>query len=162
MRAAGGPAPQPAEPLSGMVVAKAAFLTELALLDPAMLTFAPSQVAGSALLLAQSWSPQGAAAEEMRAISGYGPGQLQQCMARLTHLHHCAGLSDTCESLAPFAFIRDKYAQDCWLQASMAPAPASAPAMGALAGSPAAAGGGSQQAGGVLPEGDGGAGPMEA
>jgi hypothetical protein len=44
-------------------------------------------------------------------------------MARLVHLHHCAGVAGTCESLAPFVFVKDKYAQDCWLKASLRPAP---------------------------------------
>lgn len=70
--AAGGanPPQQASDPLSGMVVAKAAYLTELALLDYHMLDFKPSQIAAAALLLAQSWSPQGAAVAELHVISG--------------------------------------------------------------------------------------------
>jgi len=69
---AGGanPPQQASDPLSGMVVAKAAYLTELALLDYHMLDFKPSQIAAAALLLAQSWSPQGAAGAELHVISG--------------------------------------------------------------------------------------------
>lgn len=58
------------DPLSGAVVAKAAYLIELALLDYGMLEFRPSEVAASALLLSESWSPQGAAVDEMQVISG--------------------------------------------------------------------------------------------
>lgn len=67
--APGTPGPKDG-PLAGEVVAKAAYLTELALLDYGMLDFRPSKVAASALLLAQSWSQQGAAVAEMQAISG--------------------------------------------------------------------------------------------
>jgi hypothetical protein len=58
------------EPMQGSVVAKAAYLTELALLDYSCLAFKPSQLAAAALLLAQSWSEQGAAAQEMQHVSG--------------------------------------------------------------------------------------------
>eukprot|EP00879_Flechtneria_rotunda_P009136 GHRR01009565.1.p1 GENE.GHRR01009565.1~~GHRR01009565.1.p1 ORF type:complete len:387 (+),score=79.22 GHRR01009565.1:220-1380(+) len=58
------------EPLSGVVVANAAYLIELALLDHSMLSFRPSQVAAGALLLAQNWSEQGAAVQEIYEISG--------------------------------------------------------------------------------------------
>jgi hypothetical protein len=57
-------------PLSGAVVAKAAYLTELALLDYGMLEFRPSMIAAGALLLSQTWSPQGASVDEVQAISG--------------------------------------------------------------------------------------------
>jgi hypothetical protein len=57
-------------PLSGAVVAKAAYLVELALLDYGMLEYKPSEVAASALLLSESWSPQGAAQDEVQVISG--------------------------------------------------------------------------------------------
>lgn len=86
MRAAGGvqacqtsqgsPAPpcatseRTSDPLSGEVVAKAAYLIELALLDYGMLDYRPSEVAASALLLSESWSPQGAALDEIHVISG--------------------------------------------------------------------------------------------
>lgn len=60
----------PSEPLSGMVVAQAAYLTELALLDYGMLDFKPSQVAAAALMLAQSWSAGGYAVAEIQAVTG--------------------------------------------------------------------------------------------
>jgi hypothetical protein len=58
------------DPLSGAVVAKAAYLIELALLDYGMLEFRPSMVAAAALLLSHKWSPQGASVDEVQAISG--------------------------------------------------------------------------------------------
>lgn len=58
------------DPLSGAVVAKAAYLIELALLDYGMLDFRPSMVAAGALLLSQQWSPQGASVDEVHAITG--------------------------------------------------------------------------------------------
>jgi hypothetical protein len=62
---------QPAsEPLTGAVVAKAAYLIELALMDYTMLRFGPSLVAASALMLSESWSPQGAAVDEIKLLSG--------------------------------------------------------------------------------------------
>lgn len=62
---------QPAsEPLTGAVVAKAAYLIELALMDYNMLRFGPSLVAASALMLSESWSPQGAAVDEIKLLSG--------------------------------------------------------------------------------------------
>lgn len=63
-------APAAAEPLQGSIVAKAAYLTELAMLDYSSLAFRPSQVAAASLLLAQSWSDKGAAAKEIQQISG--------------------------------------------------------------------------------------------
>lgn len=51
-------------------MAKAAYLIELALLDYGMLEFRPSMVAAGALLLSQTWSPQGASVDEVQAISG--------------------------------------------------------------------------------------------
>lgn len=68
--AAPSAAQRTSDPLSGAVVAKAAYLIELALLDYGMLEFRPSEVAASALLLSESWSPQGAAVDEMQVISG--------------------------------------------------------------------------------------------
>ena len=44
-------------------------------------------------------------------------------MARLVRLHQYAEAAETCESLAPLVFVRDKYAQDCWLKASAQPTP---------------------------------------
>jgi hypothetical protein len=70
-----------ASPLEGTVVAKAAYLTELALLDHICLKFLPSTVAASALLLAQTWSQQGMAAHEMTCISGKQHGELDCCDA---------------------------------------------------------------------------------
>lgn len=62
--------PKSMEPMSGQLVAKAAYLTELSMLDYKSLAFKPSQIAASALLLAQSWSEQGAAPHELQQISG--------------------------------------------------------------------------------------------
>lgn len=62
--------PKSLEPMSGHLVAKAAFLSELSILDYRSLAFKPSQVAAAALLLAQSWSEQGAAPQEIHQISG--------------------------------------------------------------------------------------------
>lgn len=69
-------------------------------------------------------------------------------MARLLHLHACADVADTSEALAPFVFIKDKYAQDCWLKASLEQAPKTAgspsgPSWAAAFASPAHAGMGS-------------------
>jgi hypothetical protein len=47
-------------------------------------------------------------------------------MARLLHLHQCATASATSEALAPFNFIKEKYSQDCWLQASLQKVPPAA------------------------------------
>lgn len=63
--------PKALEPMSGQLVAKAAYLTELSMLDYQSLAFRPSQVAASALLLAQSWSEQGPAPQEIQDISGW-------------------------------------------------------------------------------------------
>lgn len=69
-RASAGALPAASEPLTGAVVAKAAYLIELALMDYTMLRFCPSLVAASALMLAESWSPNGAAEEEIKLLSG--------------------------------------------------------------------------------------------
>jgi hypothetical protein len=86
--------PSPAascEPMQGSVVAKAAYLTELALLDYSCLAFKPSQLAAAALLVAQSWSEQGAAgaAQEMQHVSG---GCLGCCLLRCVCLCRCGTL----------------------------------------------------------------------
>ncbi|WIA14428.1 hypothetical protein OEZ85_002954 [Tetradesmus obliquus] len=114
------------EPMQGSIVAKAAYLTELALLDYSCLCFKPSRLAAAALLLAQSWSAQGAAAQEMQHVSGYCLADLQEPMARLLHLHTAAAASATSEALAPFNFVKEKYSQDCWLQASLQHVPPAA------------------------------------
>ncbi|KAF6251168.1 cyclin-like protein [Scenedesmus sp. NREL 46B-D3] len=120
------------EPMQGSVVAQAAYLTELALLDYSCALFKPSQLAASALLLAQSWSQQGAAAQEMQHVSGYCLGDLQECMTRLLHLHQCAAASASAEALAPFMFVKEKYSQDCWLQASLREVPPAACTAGSI------------------------------
>jgi hypothetical protein len=58
--------------------------------------------------------------------AGYCLGDLQECMARLLHLHQCATASASSEALAPFNFIKEKYSQDCWLQASLHDVPPAA------------------------------------
>ena len=68
-RAASGAQPA-SELLAAAVVAKAAYLIELALMDYTMLRFAPSLVAASALMLSESWSPQGAPVDEIKLLSG--------------------------------------------------------------------------------------------
>jgi len=40
-------------------------------------------------------------------------------MSRLLHLHECAANCGSCQSLAPFTFIKEKYSHDCWLGASL-------------------------------------------
>lgn len=49
-------------------------------------------------------------------------------MGRLLHLHRCAAASEASDALAPFVFIKEKYSQDCWLQASLQEVPAAAAA----------------------------------
>lgn len=53
------------------------------------------------------------------AAAGFTNGDLSACMTRLLSLHQYAGAAGSCESLAPLVFIKDKYAQDCWLKASL-------------------------------------------
>lgn len=119
-------------PMQGGAVAMAAYLTELALLDYVCLGWTPSQIAAAALLLAQSWSEQGAAVAEVEAMAGHTPAELSDCMARLLYLAHAAaGASATggsgsggTDALAPLLFVRDKYGQECWLHVSLRPVPA--------------------------------------
>jgi hypothetical protein len=59
-------------------------------------------------------------------------------MSRLLRLHQYAAAAESCESLAPLVFIKDKYAQDCWLKASLQAIPQS---LGLPTGTGAAAGG---------------------
>lgn len=47
-------------------------------------------------------------------------------MTRLLSLHQYAEGTESCESLAPLVFIKDKYAQDCWLKASLQSVPSTA------------------------------------
>jgi hypothetical protein len=70
--------------------------------------------------------------------AGYCLGDLQEVMARLLHLHQCATASASSEALAPFNFIKDKYSQDCWLQASLQDVPPAACLTGSLHLQPAA------------------------
>jgi hypothetical protein len=46
-------------------------------------------------------------------------------MSRLLRLHQYADAAESCESLTPLIFIKDKYAQDCWLKASLQSIPES-------------------------------------
>lgn len=83
------------DPLSGAVVAKAAYLIELALLDYGMLVYKPSEVAASALLLSESWSPQGAALDEVQVISGARAGCRATCVDSA-----CQSIPTACALLA--------------------------------------------------------------
>lgn len=56
-------------------------------------------------------------------LPGYNSGDLQECMARLLRLHQFAEAAEGSESLTPLVFIKEKYAQECWLKASMQPTP---------------------------------------
>lgn len=64
-------------------------------------------------------------------------------MSRLLRLHQYAAAAESCESLAPLVFIKDKYAQDCWLKASLQAIPQS---LGLPASTGAAAGNGDSAA----------------
>lgn len=55
--------------------------------------------------------------------AGYAAAELQACMSRLLRLHQYAGAAEGCESLAPLVFIKEKYAQECWLKASLQAVP---------------------------------------
>lgn len=50
--------------------------------------------------------------------AGFSAGDMQACMSRLVCLHRAADTAEGKESLAPLLFIKEKYSQDCWLNAS--------------------------------------------
>jgi hypothetical protein len=58
--------------------------------------------------------------------AGFSTGQLQACMERLVRLHQYAEAAEGFESLTALIFIKEKYAQSCWLKASMQTIPADA------------------------------------
>lgn len=62
----------------------------------------------------------------MLPSAGFSTGELQACMERLVRLHQYAEAAEGFESLTPLIFIKEKYAQSCWLKASMQTIPADA------------------------------------
>lgn len=62
----------------------------------------------------------------MLPSAGFSTCDLQACMERLVRLHQYAEAAEGFESLAPLIFIKEKYAQSCWLKASTQSIPADA------------------------------------
>jgi hypothetical protein len=69
---------------------------------------------------------------------------MQACMSRLVCLHKAADTAEGKESLAPLMFIKEKYSQDCWLNASHVAVPQNAelPCISVAGGSSCAVDGG--------------------
>lgn len=102
--------------LSPRAIALSAYLSELSLVDYAMLQHPPSLVAAAALSVGAAW--HGGAAEALEDITGYTAGDLGPCAAQLLHLHRCASAAEAAPAYQPLGFVRDKYAQEHWLSIS--------------------------------------------
>lgn len=93
-------------------LALASYLTELGLLEYAVLNFPPSVVAAAATLLAQSYSNTYTAAAHLQRLSGYTPQLLGCCMEELLDLQHRA--FEASDAGSPFLAVKDKYRCPKW------------------------------------------------
>jgi hypothetical protein len=119
--------------LQPAAAALACYLTELAGLDYATLAAPPSAVAGAALLLAQQATAAGAGVQwrEVALLTGHAPGDLARLAEHLLGLQRAAERDAQLQEQqqdkqlqpAPSAFVREKYAAQAWLCASVARPP---------------------------------------
>lgn len=130
--------------LSTAATYTAAYLVELAMLDYAMLAYAPSVVAAAALvvgsLTASGGAGAGASEQQLQAqapqqlaarlalVSGFPPAALQSCASALLRLQRAAAWPDSAAAAELLLPVRGKFGSDAWCRAAHAAPLAALPA----------------------------------